>query len=82
MNKWAKLWLPELNPAQHKLLENKINEIIGDNVDTQSLVNQGRRQEAKEAFAINREKELMRERAFGKPEPKDNRWWLKNGAKK
>jgi len=76
MTDWIKLWLPELNPAQRTLLIDKIMEIIGPNIDTQSLVNQSRREEAKQAFAVNKRLEEIREKITGKPEERDNRWWL------
>lgn len=53
-----------------------ILEIIGPNLDKDALVQKGDRQGAKEAMAINRHLEGIREKITGKPEEKDNRWWL------
>lgn len=72
---WIKLWLPELNPTQRRLLINKLMETIGDNIDTQSLVNQSRREEAKQAFAVNKRLEGIREKITGKPEVIKKEWW-------
>jgi len=60
---------PKYSPAQ-------VLEIIGPNLDKDALVRKGDRQGAKEAMAINRHLEGIREKITGKPEEKDNRWWL------
>ena len=72
---WAKLWLPELNPAQQKLLLDKMLEVIGPNLDKDALVRKGDRQGAKEAMAINKHLEGIREKITGKPEVIKKEWW-------
>lgn len=67
-------------------LNQMIQEIIGDDIDTQSLVQAGEREKAKYGFEINAEKKQQRMRlnkAFGIPEPPepDNRWWLSEEEK-
>ena len=86
MTDWIKLYLPELNLPQRTLLELKIQEIIGSDIDTQALVQAGEREQAKYGFEINAEKKQQRMRlnkAFGIPEPPepDNRWWLSDEEK-
>ena len=81
---WDKLWLPELNPPQRKLLTEKMREIIGDDIDTQALVQAKEREKAKHAFTVNETKEAQRLRlckAFGIEIPemshRELREWLK-----
>ena len=72
-----KLLFPELNQGQIEMLKNYMLDIIGPNLDKDALVQKGDRQGAKEAMAINKHLEGIREKITGKPEVKDNRWWLK-----
>lgn len=57
---WQRLWLPELNPAQFKLLKHKILDIIGSNTDLTLLRQQGNREEYKKQYYINLEKDKIR----------------------
>lgn len=54
----------------------EVLDIIGPNIDKDALVRKGDRQGAKEAMAINRHLEGIREKITGKPEKVENRWWL------
>ena len=57
---WAKLYLPELNNIQLKMLVNKVDELIGSNTDLTLLRQQGNREEYKKQYYINLEKDKIR----------------------
>lgn len=57
------LFIPELNPGQKKWLLNiLLDDGVESDINTNELVQQGKRDQAKIAFGVNAEKEKIRER--------------------
>ncbi len=59
---FVKLYCPELNNIQLKMLVNKVDELIGSNTDLTLLRQQGNREEYKKQYYINLEKDKIRGR--------------------
>lgn len=81
MKATLKTLLPELNNLQLSMLHRLIEEVIGEKVDIWALVQKGERQKAKDASAVNCEKDkqhIRLRKLMGVEEPpqKDNRWHI------